>query len=156
MVNPALENDHLANQSKGHSFCKPSVLSLKIPPQTAIFMYYFIKFFAYKYHKLEWDFQLKLFTKYISHCFSFNIFLMAKTIWIPLVLLVCFMLVLHLAQASVPAIFILGDSTADVGTNNFLPGSNARANFPHNGIDFPQSVPTGRFSNGLNNADFLG
>jgi hypothetical protein len=38
-----------------------------------------------------------------------------------------------------------------------LPGSMARADFPHNGIDFPcASRPTGRFSNGLNSADFLG
>ncbi|KAK3412784.1 hypothetical protein EUGRSUZ_I01477, partial [Eucalyptus grandis] len=54
-----------------------------------------------------------------------------------------------------PAVFVLGDSTADVGTNNFLPGSNARADFPHNGIDFPHSRATGRFSNGLNSANFL-
>ncbi|KAF4350558.1 hypothetical protein G4B88_030091 [Cannabis sativa] len=59
-------------------------------------------------------------------------------------------------KSNVPAIFILGDSTADVGTNNFLPHSGNRANFPYNGIDFPQSIPTGRFSNGLNSADFLG
>ena len=45
---------------------------------------------------------------------------------------------------------------ADVGTNNFIPGSQARANFPYNGIDFPQSRPTGRFSNGFNSADVLG
>lgn len=64
--------------------------------------------------------------------------------------------VLHPANAEVPSIFIFGDSTADVGTNNFLPGSKFRVNFPHNGIDFPHSIPTGRFSNGLNSADFLG
>lgn len=52
-------------------------------------------------------------------------------------------------------IFILGDSTADVGTNNHLL-SKAKANFPHNGIDFPNSSPTGRFSNGFNTADSLG
>jgi hypothetical protein len=34
----------------------------------------------------------------------------------------------------VPAIFVFGDSTADVGNNNYLPGSSARADFPHNGI----------------------
>ncbi|KAL9688093.1 hypothetical protein QQ045_032506 [Rhodiola kirilowii] len=58
-------------------------------------------------------------------------------------------------DASVPAVFILGDSTADVGTNTHLPECTARADFPHNGIDFPNSRPTGRFSNGLNSADFL-
>ncbi|CAI0407889.1 unnamed protein product [Linum tenue] len=59
------------------------------------------------------------------------------------------------AAASPPAIFILGDSTVDVGTNNFLPGSNARADFPRNGVDFLYSRPTGRFSNGFNTADQL-
>ncbi|CAK9177894.1 unnamed protein product [Ilex paraguariensis] len=61
----------------------------------------------------------------------------------------------HLANATVPAIFVLGDSTADVGTNSLLPDSLARADFPFNGIDFPHSRPTGRFSNGFNSADFL-
>ncbi|CAN6685203.1 unnamed protein product [Malus baccata var. baccata] len=59
------------------------------------------------------------------------------------------------ADPGAPLIFIFGDSTADVGTNNFLLTSTARADFPHNGIDFPSSEPTGRFSNGLNSADFL-
>ncbi|KAE8724921.1 putative Kinase protein with adenine nucleotide alpha hydrolases-like domain [Hibiscus syriacus] len=62
---------------------------------------------------------------------------------------------LQLANAEVPAIFILGDSTADVGTNNYLPDSNITANYPHNGVDFPFGRETGRFSNGLNTADFL-
>lgn len=60
------------------------------------------------------------------------------------------------ATAKVPAIYVFGDSTADVGNNNYLPGSAAKANFPHNGIDFPSSRPTGRFSNGYNGIDFLG
>ncbi|KAG1361030.1 putative GDSL esterase/lipase [Cocos nucifera] len=59
------------------------------------------------------------------------------------------------AQPKVPAIYVFGDSTADVGNNNYLPGSNAKANFPHYGIDFPHSRPTGRFSNGYNGIDFL-
>lgn len=59
------------------------------------------------------------------------------------------------AKKASPAIFIFGDSTADVGTNSFLPTSKTRADFPHNGIDFPSSKPTGRFSNGFNSADFL-
>ncbi|MBA0760248.1 hypothetical protein Gotri_023007 [Gossypium trilobum] len=63
--------------------------------------------------------------------------------------------VLQSANAEVPAIFILGDSTVDVGTNNYLPDSNITANFPHNGVDFPFQRATGRFSNGLNTADFL-
>ncbi|OVA16018.1 Lipase [Macleaya cordata] len=58
--------------------------------------------------------------------------------------------------ATVPAIFIFGDSTADVGTNNYLEISMlARADYPHNGIDYPTMKPTGRFSNGFNGADYL-
>ncbi|KAG6651535.1 hypothetical protein CIPAW_06G118700 [Carya illinoinensis] len=60
------------------------------------------------------------------------------------------------ADAGRPAVFILGDSTADVETNNFLPGSQARADFPFNGVDFAFSIPTGRFKNGLNSAYFQG
>ena len=54
-------------------------------------------------------------------------------------------------------VFIFGDSTVDVGTNNFLLVSpEIKANFPYNGIDFPYSDPTGRFSNGYNTADQIG
>ncbi|CAL5040562.1 unnamed protein product [Urochloa decumbens] len=53
-----------------------------------------------------------------------------------------------------PAMYVFGDSTLDVGNNNFLVGMNVpRASRPY-GIDFP-GVPTGRFSNGNNTADFL-
>ncbi|XP_076956417.1 GDSL esterase/lipase 6-like [Bidens hawaiensis] len=67
---------------------------------------------------------------------------------------------LHISQISnstkpTPPIFIFGDSTADVGTNSLLPATKIRADFPHNGIDFFHSKPTGRFSNGFNSADFL-
>ncbi|GKV39567.1 hypothetical protein SLEP1_g47325 [Rubroshorea leprosula] len=55
---------------------------------------------------------------------------------------------------SVPAIFFIGDSLLDVGNNNYLPVSYAKANFPRNGIDFPTKEATGRFSNGKNAADF--
>ncbi|XP_062221031.1 GDSL esterase/lipase At5g55050-like [Phragmites australis] len=56
----------------------------------------------------------------------------------------------------VPAMYVFGDSTVDVGNNNFLRSSSvARANFPHYGVDFPSSAPTGRFSNGFNTADLL-
>ncbi|XP_009337117.3 GDSL esterase/lipase At5g55050-like [Pyrus x bretschneideri] len=60
----------------------------------------------------------------------------------------------YIAHADDPVtIFILGDSTVDVGTNNWLPESYCRADFSPNGVDLPYSVPTGRFSNGLNSAD---
>lgn len=56
----------------------------------------------------------------------------------------------------VPAVFVLGDSLVDVGNNNYLPLSIAKADFQHNGIDFLGKKPTGRFCNGKNAADFLG
>jgi phospholipase/lecithinase/hemolysin len=61
-------------------------------------------------------------------------------------------------QRLVPAMFVFGDSTVDVGNNNNLRSSSgAKANFPHYGVDFPSSSPTGgRFSNGFNTADLLG
>lgn len=76
----------------------------------------------------------------------------------------CFLVVLvsvlavALAQATTapPAVFIFGDSTLDVGTNNYIPECLAKADFYFNGIDFPHSEPTGRFSNGLNTADEIG
>ncbi|GKA96321.1 GDSL esterase/lipase-like protein [Tanacetum coccineum] len=55
---------------------------------------------------------------------------------------------------SVPGIYTFGDSLVDVGNNNRLPLSLAKASFPHNGIDFPTGKATGRFSNGKNVADF--
>jgi hypothetical protein len=54
------------------------------------------------------------------------------------------------------AMYVFGDSTLDVGNNNYLPGAGVpRANRPYYGIDFP-GFPTGRFSNGGNTADFIG
>ncbi|XP_022156042.1 GDSL esterase/lipase At5g55050-like [Momordica charantia] len=54
----------------------------------------------------------------------------------------------------VPAVYIFGDSLVDAGNNNYLNAS-AKANFPHNGVDFPHQQYTGRFSNGKIVPDFL-
>ena len=54
------------------------------------------------------------------------------------------------------AIFIFGDSQVDVGMNNHLPKSIAKANFLPNGIDYPGHTPTGRFNNGRVLFDFIG
>jgi hypothetical protein len=54
-----------------------------------------------------------------------------------------------------PTLYLFGDSTFDVGTNNFL-NSKTKANSPYYGIDFHISFPTGRFSNGFNTADQIG
>ncbi|MED6147217.1 hypothetical protein PIB30_042094 [Stylosanthes scabra] len=56
----------------------------------------------------------------------------------------------------VPAVFIFGDSTFDVGTNNFLLNqTKSKADMPFYGIDYPHSKPTGRFSNKYNVADCI-
>ncbi|CAL9080585.1 unnamed protein product [Musa acuminata var. zebrina] len=59
------------------------------------------------------------------------------------------------AQTEVSAVYVFGDSLADVGNNNHLGLSLLKADFPHNGVDFPGHKATGRFSNGKNSADFL-
>ncbi|CAN6216111.1 unnamed protein product [Urochloa humidicola] len=60
------------------------------------------------------------------------------------------------AGARPPAMYVFGSSIVDVGNNNFLPGpAVSRANRPFNGIDFPGSIPTGRFINGYNTADYV-
>lgn len=57
---------------------------------------------------------------------------------------------------NIAAMYVFGDSLVDVGNNNYLLFSFNKANFPHNGIDYPFSKATGRFGNGKNTADFLG
>lgn len=59
------------------------------------------------------------------------------------------------SPSKVTAMYVFGDSLVDVGNNNYLKVSLAKANFPHNGVDFPTGKPTGRFSNGKNAADFI-
>ncbi|KAK4278444.1 hypothetical protein QN277_016289 [Acacia crassicarpa] len=59
------------------------------------------------------------------------------------------------AQQKVSALYVFGDSLVDVGNNNYLKLSIAKANhFPY-GVDFPSKKATGRFSNGKNAADFI-
>uniref|UniRef100_A0A7C9E8Y7 Triacylglycerol lipase n=1 Tax=Opuntia streptacantha TaxID=393608 RepID=A0A7C9E8Y7_OPUST len=53
------------------------------------------------------------------------------------------------------AFYIFGDSLVDSGNNNYL-ATEARADLPPYGIDFPTHRPTGRFSNGLNIPDLIG
>ncbi|CAN6206635.1 unnamed protein product [Urochloa humidicola] len=54
-----------------------------------------------------------------------------------------------------PPMYVFGDSTLDVGNNNFLKGTNVpKANMLYYGVDFP-GFPTGRLSNGRNTADFI-
>jgi phospholipase/lecithinase/hemolysin len=52
--------------------------------------------------------------------------------------------------------FIFGDSLSDVGNNNYLTKSLARAALPWYGIDFGSGMPNGRFCNGRTVADIVG
>lgn len=79
----------------------------------------------------------------------------------PLALVALFLFELALQGAAghlVPAVFVFGDSTVDVGNNNFLTGCTVvcKANHPYYGVDYPHHLPTGRFSNGYNLADQIG
>ncbi|KAK7247218.1 hypothetical protein RIF29_42095 [Crotalaria pallida] len=53
----------------------------------------------------------------------------------------------------VPCLFIFGDSLSDCGNNNQL-ATRAKVNYLPYGIDFPTG-PTGRFTNGRTQADFI-
>ncbi|TXG47975.1 hypothetical protein EZV62_027269 [Acer yangbiense] len=54
----------------------------------------------------------------------------------------------------VPTLYVFGDSTVDSGNNNFLPLT-SKANCPSFKVDFADGKPTGRFSNGGIEADFI-
>lgn len=73
-----------------------------------------------------------------------------------LLLLLLFQCLASAISAAVPAIYMFGDSLADVGNNDYLKLTVLKADFPHNGVDYPGGKATGRFSNGKNSADFLG
>ncbi|CAI0382531.1 unnamed protein product [Linum tenue] len=60
-----------------------------------------------------------------------------------------------LANESIPAIFVFGDSILDTGNNNGLLASPCRSNFPPYGRAFDGGVPTGRFSDGRVPSDFM-
>lgn len=55
----------------------------------------------------------------------------------------------------VPAIMTFGDSSVDVGNNNYLP-TIFKANFPPYGRDFINHEATGRFCNGKLATDLTG
>ncbi|XP_021905183.1 GDSL esterase/lipase At5g08460 [Carica papaya] len=60
----------------------------------------------------------------------------------------------HHSHPLVPAFFVIGDSSVDCGTNNFL-GTFARADHLPYGRDFDTHQPTGRFCNGRIPVDYL-
>lgn len=57
------------------------------------------------------------------------------------------------AQPLVPALYVFGDSTVDVGNNNFLE-TILKANFLPYGRDFDTRTPTGRFCDGRIATDY--
>jgi hypothetical protein len=59
------------------------------------------------------------------------------------------------AQPLVPAVMTFGDSTVDVGNNDYL-HTIIKANFPPYGRDFANHVATGRFCNGKLATDITG
>ncbi|TVU12608.1 hypothetical protein EJB05_46259 [Eragrostis curvula] len=59
------------------------------------------------------------------------------------------------AQPLVPAVITFGDSTVDVGNNDYL-HTLLKANFPPYGRDFKNRVATGRFCNGKLATDITG
>ncbi|KAL7228019.1 hypothetical protein ACSBR1_022824 [Camellia fascicularis] len=59
-----------------------------------------------------------------------------------------------MASASFPALFVFGDSTVDAGNNNKIERG-VTANFYPYGVDY-NNQSTGRFTNGLTAADFMG
>nr|CAB3467003.1 unnamed protein product [Digitaria exilis] len=52
------------------------------------------------------------------------------------------------AQPLVPAVISFGDSTVDVGNNNYLPRAVFKADYKPYGENFARHKPTGRFSDG--------
>ncbi|KAI3468597.1 hypothetical protein Pfo_025260 [Paulownia fortunei] len=58
------------------------------------------------------------------------------------------------SSSRAPALFVIGDSSVDCGTNNFL-GTFARADRPPYGRDFDTHQPTGRFCNGRIPVDYI-
>ncbi|KAL9274842.1 GDSL esterase/lipase 7-like protein [Drosera capensis] len=67
-------------------------------------------------------------------------------------------LLVELIRAAQPpnisALFIFGDSLADVGNNNYLP-TLAKCNYPPYGVDYPQKKATGRWTSGENVIDMF-
>ncbi|KAL5212799.1 hypothetical protein ABZP36_023646 [Zizania latifolia] len=54
-----------------------------------------------------------------------------------------------------PVTYVFGDSMSDVGNNNYFPLSLAKSNYPWYGIDYPNGVATGRFTNGRTIGDYM-
>ncbi|CAL0312079.1 unnamed protein product [Lupinus luteus] len=72
-----------------------------------------------------------------------------------MLLVLCFVVTTEASLVKkVSALYVFGDSTVDPGNNNYI-NTVFTSNFPPYGIDLPNHVPTGRFSNGKLGTDFL-
>lgn len=71
------------------------------------------------------------------------------------VLLMFMAIQLSSAAASSLVTFVFGDSLTEVGNNNYLQFSLAKANYPFYGIDFEGGKATGRFTNGRTIGDII-
>ncbi|KAK9700269.1 hypothetical protein RND81_08G228500 [Saponaria officinalis] len=58
------------------------------------------------------------------------------------------------SQTVAPALYVFGDSLIDSGNNNWL-FTLAKVNYRPYGTDFPDSIATGRFTNGKTVVDFI-
>uniref|UniRef100_A0ACD5YTS2 Uncharacterized protein n=1 Tax=Avena sativa TaxID=4498 RepID=A0ACD5YTS2_AVESA len=54
-----------------------------------------------------------------------------------------------------PVTYVFGDSMSEVGNNNYFQLSLAKSNYPWYGIDYPNGVATGRFTNGRTIGDYM-
>lgn len=63
--------------------------------------------------------------------------------------------ILVAAAAAKPVTYVFGDSLSEVGNNNYLPQSLAKANYPWYGVDYTGGKPTGRFTNGRTIGDII-
>ncbi|CAM0944346.1 unnamed protein product [Alopecurus aequalis] len=59
------------------------------------------------------------------------------------------------AAAKGPVTYVFGDSMSEVGNNNYFQLSLAKSNYPWYGIDYPNAVATGRFTNGRTIGDYM-
>ncbi|KAH9611635.1 hypothetical protein KSS87_016095 [Heliosperma pusillum] len=56
--------------------------------------------------------------------------------------------------SNIQAVLVFGDSTVDPGNNNFI-NTMFRGDFPPYGVDYPNHIPTGRFTNGKLATDLI-
>lgn len=81
--------------------------------------------------------------------------LLSMHVHIFMVCLLCFTVTIEAGNSKVSGIYVFGDSTVDPGNNNYMKTA-FKSDFPPYGRDFPNQIPTGRFTNGKLGTDFIG